>query len=123
MKKQIEECWSSDGEDFNNDFCSMLDNLRGEYEDSEILGIKVYKAEAHVADPTNFFDMDYFLEALGENAWDSHSEYAQDWPDPSAEAKKRLEKYIHNWLKKECVCNFWHVKNVQEYLITKEDLE
>lgn len=125
MKKpQIEECWSEDGEDFNH-LClgDLLDNMKAFATDAELCGMTVYKAEAHVADPTDMFCVDYFLETLSEQAYDNFGEHADDWPDCTPEAKKRLEKYIKNWLKKECGCNFWHVKNVQTHTITREDLE
>ncbi len=123
MRVNIKECWSADGESFNDDCLGdVLDNLASDHEPSELLGMKVYKAEAHVACPTDFFDVDYFIEELGQNACDNMGECAEDWPGCSTEAVKRLEKYINNWLKKEAPCNFWHVKNVQEYVITEDDL-
>lgn len=124
MKSTQSYCWSSDNEDFRHDCLSdVIDDLRGMYDDSEIVGITVHKGESSVAKPENLFYIDTLFEQLNESAWDEFGESAEDWPDCSQESKKRLEKYIKNWLKKEASCNFWHIRNVQPYVITKEDLE
>lgn len=122
-RNKIETCWSRDGENFNSlEFCDILDDLRSDLDDEEIVGLVVYKAEAHTADGTNLIAMDDIILLLSERAYDNYGERAEDWPDPSTGAVKKLEKYICNWIKKECPCNFWVVKNVQEYVITAEDI-
>lgn len=125
MKKpSIETCWSIDCENFNElEFGNLIDDLRCNYQDSEIIGMTVYKAEAHRANGTDLIDVDDIMIMLNERAYDNYGECSEDWPGPLPAAAKKLEKYIKNWIKKEAPCNFWRVANVEKYVITEEDLE
>lgn len=123
MTKKIEHCYSQDGEQFNHtELGDLIGDMQCDYEDSELIGMTYYKAEAHRDDGANLIDVDDILEMLGERAYDNYGECSEDWPDPSIFATQKLKRYLAGWIRKECPQNFWKVKNVEQCVIVQDDL-
>lgn len=113
------ECWSAN----NEEFCagSLGDFL--ESNDELVAGEAVYVADAVTPDPASYINVDDILEQMGERASDECGEWADDYPDVTAEARQTLTELLEHWARTHCKPSFWRVKNVREYVLTPGDLE
>lgn len=73
--------------------------------------------------PSDLIGADDVMDMIGERAYDVVSEFNEDYPDVSKEAREELETLLHDWIRKHAPINFYHVKNVQKYIVTAEDLK
>ncbi|ABM37586.1 hypothetical protein [Polaromonas naphthalenivorans] len=114
------ECWSDDvNEDFNYD--SLADLLGSN--DELAVGDTVYVADAVIPDPATYINADDILEQMGERAREDGGEYAEDYPDVSADAKQSLDAFVKGWARKHCTpTNFYKVSKVRDYILTARDL-
>ena len=79
-----------------------------------------YQGEAIYPLPSNFFCIDSLIEYMQENAYDNHSEFAEDYLlDLSDEKVKELETLISEWLDKNVNVSFYTVNNVKKLVVTK----
>ena len=79
-----------------------------------------YQGEAIYPLPSNFFCIDSLIEYMQENAYDNHSEFAEDYlQDLSDEKVKELETLISEWLDKNVNVSFYTVNNVKKLVVTK----
>ena len=111
------EYWSHDGERFSYD-------TLGELLDCNELqvGDTVYTGDGETPDPAGWVDADDIIEQLACRAYDDCGEVAEDYPEVSKEAKAELESLLEAWVRKHCTPTFYMIKDVQEYVITAEDL-
>lgn len=119
--------WSTNGEDFqHNEKYEALESaytcVDGKWYPATV-GSKLYFGTVQAIDVSNLIDADDVLEMLGERAWDRAGEFAEDYPDVSLKERKLLDNYLKNWVKKYCKPNFYNVVDVQEYVITEEDIK
>ncbi|SDT51826.1 hypothetical protein [Pseudomonas prosekii] len=114
-----EYAYSANGEDWVSDWCSFLDqNDELEVGDECQRGLMVY------GDPAEFVDADAVIDSMADNAHSSDlGEWADDFPDVSAEAKAELEDLLDAWARKNCDCSFYRVKDIEKFKIAHEDLE
>lgn len=114
----IEECWSTNNEDFN--YSSLEDLL--DSNDELKAGDKVYVGDAKKPKPSSFFDVDDFLESISNAACDVGGEYAEDFPDVTKDAVAELKVFVESWLEKNCEVRFYKVDDVREHILTEKDL-
>lgn len=116
-KQEKEQCWSTDQETFNHtnldDFLKTYDELKP--------GNVVYVGDVERATMKQLCDADDVLDTIADRACDIAGEHAEDCADVSAEAKSELNAFLDGWISKHCNLNFWAVKNVKEYVLTKKD--
>ena len=113
--------WSVCGEIFNHD---NLGDCIDELGNDAILevGRVVYFGDAIRPLAKHLIGADDVKETLEMRAWDIAGEWADDFPNCSPEAYKLLDNYLKRWVDKHCNINFYTVKNVQQYVITEEDI-
>jgi hypothetical protein len=118
-EEQAEQCWSEDECDFR--YSTLGDLLDcGEFE----VGSVVYVGTpTRYAASTYIDDADDIIDRMGERAYDEHGEFAEDFPDVTAEAKAELTAFLAAWADKHCDVRFYGVENIRPYTITAEDLE
>src|SRR5690606_6614993 len=86
----IEYAYSSNGEDWTADWCSFLSQ-----NDELAQGDQCRRGEIHYADPAEFVDSDSVIDSMADNAASSDlGEWADDFPNVSAEAKQELEDLL-----------------------------
>lgn len=113
-----EICWSGDRENFNFDsLYELLCNEAHLEEGAELEFGEAYKPMMHA-----LCDSDDILCMMGERASDIAGEYAEDFPDCTKEAIEELDQILKSWFEKHITVNFYGVKNVQKYTVTKEDI-
>lgn len=113
-----DQVWSRDEEYFNfSDLGELLDT----YDDLEV-GQVVYVGDKVPQDPSSWFDADDLVEELGNHAYDTCGECAEDWPDVTREAKAEFDAFLAAWIEKHCPVSFYSVTNVRPYTLTEEDL-
>jgi hypothetical protein len=67
-------------------------------------------------------DSDDVIVQMGDRADDIAGEYADGYPDVSAEDKAELDTLLAAWIAKSCPPTFYEVKNVRAYVITEQDI-
>lgn len=110
--------WSADGEAFDyKDFSELAINeeLRA--------GDIVYYGTRKDLDPAKWIDIDCVLESLRDGAYDAIGEADDDYPNPSKEAQEELHTLLGEWARKHCQCTLYKVDQINEYIVTAEDLE
>lgn len=117
---QSDECWSTNEEEYRWDSLAEL------IEENE--GIKagdtVYQGTPDRPDPAGYiYDAGECLEKMAEEAYEDLGEFAEDYPDPSAEAKELLDSLLNAWAREHCRPHFYKVANVREHVITHADME
>ncbi|OVE49412.1 hypothetical protein [Chromobacterium violaceum] len=114
---QPRQVWSRNGETFQAD---SLHELINDYE----LGPG---SVAHVGDVqehgTDWIDANDVIEQIANRGADEGGEFADDFPDVSAEAKAELDEFLKRWQAEHCVANFFLVVNVRHHTITEADIE
>ncbi|WP_223466175.1 hypothetical protein [Pseudomonas sp. GL-RE-26] len=115
----IEYAYSNNGEEWTADWCSFLSQ-----NDEFAPGDECQRGEVHYADPAEFVDSDAVIDAMANNAASSDlGEWADDFPNVSADAKQELEDLLDAWARKNCDCTFYRVKNIETFTISAEDLD
>lgn len=115
--------WATDDETYNLDTLDeVIESLLFYNEPNEIVGSKVSYGEA-VPFSTDWIDADFVIDNIAERGYDEGGEWAEDFPDVSAEAREELETFLSAWQSKHCIANFWKIKNTKEYTITQEDVD
>ena len=112
--------WSQDEETFH---CDTLGELIDTYRDSLEVGQVVYFGEKAPPNPAAFFSADDLIDYLNEQAYDSHGECAEDWPEATEAAKAEFDTFLAAWIAKHCPPRFYGVKNIRPYTLTAEDLQ
>lgn len=111
------ECWSVDDEFFRyHTLGDLIDS-----EDIEI-GQAVYRGHVNHVDPISLIDADDIIEMLGERAYDTAGEAAEDYPEVNDEAVTELNTLLAAWVTKHCQPSFFTVTDVQTYVVTEDDL-
>lgn len=114
----LKECWSTNNEDFP---ANSLSELLSSHDELRV-GDTVYVGEPVKPKPSSFFDIEDFIEGIGNAAYDVGGEYADGYPDVTEGAKAELQSFVETWLETHCEVNFYQVFNAREYVITEEDL-
>ncbi len=120
-----EYCYSTDEEIFNSDSVGdVIDGLRGELEESELIGASYWRGEKKELTHAEYIDVGSFLEQCGERAYEEIGEiYDNCFTDVGDDAKNELGDLILAWAKKHVKIRYWKVCKVQECKVTAEDLE
>jgi hypothetical protein len=115
----IEYAYSNNGEEWTADWCSFLSQ-----NDELAPGDECQRGEVHYADPTEFVDSGAVIGAMASNAASSDlGEWTDDFPSVSADAKQELDDLLDAWVRKNCDCTFYRVKNIETFTISAEDLD
>ena len=96
--------------------------------DHLLVGSTVFRGEMRYPDPADYVpDVDDVLIHMQEEAEGSDcGEWVEDYPEPSDEAKaelKALLEPIKAWARLHCRPDFGLVENVQEHVLTQEDID
>lgn len=111
-----EEIWYDDWSD-------IIDQLECNLEEGEtLIGQTYYEGEKVDMPMSRMFNIDHFIDALNEKAWDEVGEYADEWPDFSESEKKELESFIVGFLEKHAPALMDSVINIKEMKIIEGDL-
>ena len=112
------ECWSLSDEGFSHDSLGeLLDN-----HPDLVAGARVFVGEAAHPALNRLIDSDDVIDQMGDRADDIAGEYAEGYPDVSAEDKAELDTLLAAWIAKSCPPTFYEVKNVRAYIITEQDI-
>ncbi|HGM4434782.1 TPA: hypothetical protein ACKPIN_003284 [Pseudomonas aeruginosa] len=116
--------WSNNGEDWHNE--TLAEVLKRN--DHLLVGSTVFRGEMQYPDPAGYIpDVDDVLIHMQEEAEGSDcGEWVEDYPEPSDEAKaelKALLEPIKAWARLHCRPDFGLVENVQEHVLTQEDID
>jgi hypothetical protein len=112
------ECWSINEEGFSHDSLAELLDNHPELE----AGSRVFVGEAAHPALNRLIDSDDVIVQMGDRADDIAGEYADGYPDVSAEDKAELDALLATWIEKACPPTFYEVKNVRAYVITEQDI-
>lgn len=121
MSKEKMIVWSTSGDNYSH--LEKRDALETAFHAGFKVGGKIFFGDASKPDPANFVSADRLIEDIGNNAYDNHGEFAEDYPDVKPQAKQELEDFLNQWVRKYCEPDFWGVDNCQDYIITAEDFE
>lgn len=119
--------WSCNGEDFTHD-CKeeAIDSawhwIAGKAMHPNV-GDKIYFGTVSTPTVNKLVDADDIIEMLGERAYDIGGEYAEDFPDVSAQERDELNTLLQNWIDNYCKPSFYSVLGIQEYIISEEDMK
>lgn len=117
-----EKCWSHNNEEFNYE--SLEELIQWLHDDKALeVGRVVYFSIANKPDAGQFVSAESVIDNMASAAWDVGSEYAEDFPDVTPDARKELEEFLEAWARKHCEVNFFTVSGVQEYVITQADID
>jgi hypothetical protein len=115
--------WSASDEEFSNhDFDGLLEQLN--YDGELEVGRLVFYG-TRLAKPASYFmpGADFILDQAGDSAYDFGSEWAEDFGrDVTKEAKQELETFLAEWANKHLRVDFYQIEDVQQYVLTKEDV-
>lgn len=127
--------WSFNGEDYTYDTKQEMiesayfyDHVNSKWVGPQV-GDKVYSGKIVMAQVRQLVDADDIIEMLNERAYDNFGEYAESWPDLSMndikdkKAVELLNKYLKNWVKKYCPVNFYNIVEVEEHILSEEDIK
>jgi hypothetical protein len=122
MNKEI--IWSKDEDIWDHapeDKSEVLQEIYDSCEEGLQVGTIIYYG--HRVQPNRvFIDADEVIEMIGNAACDNGGDWAWDYPDVSAEQKKELQDFLVKW-QEQFTPEWYEVKNVQEYVVTEEDLK
>lgn len=119
-----ELAYSTDEENFSKDFCDVLDELRNDHADADLIGMTYWVGEKVQHPASHYFSRsaERIVETAAELAYDEN-EHAEDFTrDTPKEAIAELQALIEAWADKHVTVNFWTVKNVRAMKLTAEDL-
>lgn len=122
MSKQI--IWSKDEDIWDNAPESKSEVLQDVYDScEEVLQVGTIIYYGYRVQPSRvFIDADEVIEMIGNAACDNGGDWAWDYPDVSVEQKKELQDFLVKW-QEQFTPEWYEVKNVQEYVVTEEDLK
>lgn len=110
--------WSADGEAFYyKDFSGLA--ISEELRPGDI----VYHGSRQDLDPIKWINIDCVLDSLRDGAYEAVGEADDDYPNPSKEAQEELHVLLGEWARKHCQPTFYKVAQINEYIVTAEDLE
>ena len=110
------DCWSTDGEMFDHDYSSIIDQLE--------VGQTIYEGNSLYCAESDLFDVESILEDIQSNAYDLVGESSDGYTDSiNQDAKNELNTFIESWLSKHAPIKFYKVRNVSERVITEDDKE
>jgi len=119
MTKAVTDlCWSTNNENFYQDFSMATDDLE--------VGDTYYEADVKNHVPSDFFGrwaLDRMLEKISESAADVCGEHSGDFPDVQPDVKAALLADIQAALDRHLKCDFYTAENVREKTLTQEDVE
>lgn len=120
----VEKCWSLNGEDFFDDWCDLIDELKQE----ELrVGTEYFegdKVDVRISDYVNIQGIAIMLEQFDDWVYEDVGEIADcDFYNVSKEAKGELQEVIQQWAEKHVKLPYWKVQNVVKKVVTQEDLE
>jgi hypothetical protein len=116
------KCYSHNGEDFIfDDFYELLVALNDDM--ALHVGTEYYEGDTVQNSASQYFCVDSLLDSVGEQAYDDAGEYAEDFPEVSAEKREELNKMVSSWLDANCKVNFYTVQNVEKKFISQEDVD
>ncbi|SHK52651.1 hypothetical protein [Halomonas caseinilytica] len=116
--RPLEEAWSRDGVMYSHDsFQELIECHAVEPGSTVYTGTKTRFA------PSHFADADSVIEEMGERACDEGGEFAEDFPDPTPEAREQLQILMNAWADLHTTIDFFIVEDAREYVITERDLE
>lgn len=117
MAQDADECWSADQELFRADSLGeLIDSNDLEVGRVVWVGIKSYPK------PSRLCDADDIITMMGERADEIAGEWADNYPDVSADEKAELNTLLSAWIAKCCSPTFFEVHSIKEYTITADDL-
>lgn len=119
-----ELAYSTDEENFSKEFCDVLDELRNDHADADLIGMTYWVGEKVQHPASHYFSRsaERIVETAAELAYDEN-EHAEDFTrDTPKEAIAELQALIEAWADKHVTVNFWTVKNVRAMKLTAEDL-
>lgn len=116
---ETSECWSVDQELFCYD---SLGELLDDEDDIEP-GVTVWRATAVRPAVDELFDVDDLIEQLADRAQDIGGEYAEDFPNVTADALEELKQLMAHWIAKHCDITFYRVEDVKPYVVTADDFD
>jgi hypothetical protein len=110
--------WSVDGESY---IYGSLAELLESNEDIEA-GTEVHFGTAVTPDPAMWVDADDVIDQIACSANDECGEWAEDYPDVTAEAKDELNTLLQAWARKHCMPTFWSIRDSKSYTVTAADI-
>lgn len=114
---QPRQVFSHNGETFQAD---SLRELINDYELGPGSVVHVGDVQEH---GTNWIDANDVIEQIRDRGADEGGEFADDFPDVSAEAKAELDAFLARWQAEHCVASFFNVVNVRQHTIIEADME
>lgn len=133
MSYHGEIVWASDEENFTHDsMYEALENCVGWVNGEAIppeVGTVLYFGEAVAPNVSKLVDSDDIIDMLRDRAYDNYGEWAENFADLSKNDKKdkkaidKLDKFLQKWITENCPVTFYTVKNVQQYVVTHEDVD
>jgi hypothetical protein len=118
--------YSTDGESYQyEELGDVIDSIENALEEGETaLGKTYYKGVAKKPLASSFCTNAAYntIERVSENAYDEHGEWADGFPVLKPGAYDDLQKLIENWCNANMEVTFYGVVNVEELVITEEDL-
>jgi hypothetical protein len=112
------EYWSVDDEDYEYESLSDLLDANPEIKS----GDTVYVGEAKPPNPHHLVSAMDVVNIMSDRALDIADEHACDYPNVTDEAYEELDRFLHDWVTKNCSPNFFVIKNSQEYKVTIDDI-
>lgn len=119
--------WSTNKEDFTSDTKEeAIENkyvyVDGVYTNAKA-GDKLYYGTVQAIQSKHLVDADDVIDMLAERAYDLVGEYADNYPQASTKEVKLLDNYLKKWVEKYCKPSFYNIVDIQEYIITEEDIK
>jgi hypothetical protein len=102
------------------DLSDVLDMLQ---DDARLVpGTIIYEGEQVQRSASDYLHSpaDTIMEQLADAAWDEAGEFAEGWPELSADKKQELGGLIGKWLDANLPVHFWTVRNVRKLELTAE---
>ena len=120
----IAYAYSTDGLDGN----WTDDSLYRVIADNELVaGSEIFRGVLNRPDPSSFLpDKDDILNHMANQAYDGHSEWCDNYPDVNEAAEAELLialEPLKAWAEKHCGVNFYTVEKIEQYTVTREDVE
>jgi PAS domain-containing protein len=110
--------WSTDEEHFQGEEDSREAAIEEAIQCHDLQqGDVVFTCEVRTPKGSDFFDIDRFVESMGDAAYDSDApeDLVATYPDISDEKRAELEKLIKPWLDENCAPDWWVAENVQRH--------
>lgn len=119
-----ELAYSTDEENYSDDFSDVLDELRNDHADADLVGMTYWVGEKVRHQASYFFKRaaEYAIETAADRAWEENERGEDFGSDVPKEAVAELQAFIDAWADKHVKVNFWTVKNVRAMKLTAEDL-